>query len=418
MGKHVMVRPYRKRRSPLKGCLVALLIFFILGGAAAFAYVKVIERRLRKNGHEFREAQETISNPIAGKPVNFLLLGIDARGEKRARSDTIMLLHLDEAKRRATLISIPRDMRVKIPGKGYDKINAATALGGPALMIRTVEDFTGFSIHHYVLVDFEGFEKMVDALGGIEIYLEKPLVDKATKFGIPAGRQVFDGETALNYVRFRRDPKGDFGRIERQQKFLSALMDKLLRLRMVLKFPKLANIVADNTQTDLTISEMLKFGTLFNSMGKDDVEMTVLPGESKMIGKISYVIPDEENIQKILACVKEGRSLDDLKKQEAGEVPKKDIHIQVLNGCGMAGLAERAKNDLLSKGFTVVGTGNADSFNYASTVVSYRRGEREKAEVVGPLFKEATIKLWTEDLESSVDVVVILGKDYLSVNSR
>ncbi|MEW6189271.1 MAG: LCP family protein [Actinomycetota bacterium] len=306
----------KSKLSPVIKILLLLFAIFLVLAACGYAYVKYVEGRLHKDG-ELARAQKVMSEPLPNEPINILLLGSDSSRGERARADAIILLRLDPPRKKAVLISIPRDMRVKIPGRGHKKINAANAYGGPRLVILTVEDFTGYPIHHFVGTDFEGFKKMVDALGGIEIYVDEPIIDKSRKYAmhIPAGYHKFDGETALNYVRYRHgDPKGDLGRIERQQKFLEAFMDKALRLKHVLKMPTLVNIFADNSRTDLTISEMIQLATFLKSLKKKDVEMVTLPGTPKTIKGVSYIIPDEERIEKILYHVKKGLSLKEFKE--------------------------------------------------------------------------------------------------------
>lgn len=288
----------------LKGSLIVVGVFFILLAASAYGYLKYIERQLHANS-DMEEAEEVISEPIGDEPINILLLGSDARTKKKnARSDTIIILRIIPKSKKVVLFSIPRDMRVKIPGRGYNKINAANALGGPELAIRTVENFTGLPIHHYAQVNFSGFQRIVDALGGVRINVEEPLIDRPTKFGIPAGKHLMDGELALNYVRFRHNPKGDFGRIERQQKFLKALVEQSTQLSSLFKLPYLINIFAQNAQTDMTMGEMLGLANFLKSVDRKNLEMVMLPGEVKRIGGLSYVIPDEQEIKEILGRIK------------------------------------------------------------------------------------------------------------------
>jgi hypothetical protein len=251
-------------------------------------------------------------------------------------------------------------------------------------------------------------------LGVVEIYVDKPIIDrsKGYKMNISAGYQRLDGKMALNYVRYRHgDPKGDFGRIERQQKFLKALMKKIFRARSVLKFPILINIFADNTSTDLSASEMLQLVGLYRSFEEKDVEMVTLPGKSKMIGRVSYVIPDEEGIKEILSCVKEGRSLQ--KKEDKDEISYtcKDVKVKILNGCGKSGLASKVKKKLASKGFKVMSVGNADNFQYEKSFILYRPGQSKKAKILQEYVTGALLKS-SEKADKNVDVELIIGKDY------
>ncbi|MFE9022452.1 LCP family protein [Streptomyces sp. NPDC007808] len=179
---------------------------------------------------------------------NILLIGSDSRagsGNRRygrdsgtARSDTTILLHLSAERRSATAVSIPRDLMVDVPGcrrrdgtrsaPMFAMFNYAFQVGGSACTIRTVERLTDIRMDHHVVVDFQGFKKMVDALDGVEICLAKPIDDKAAKLRLPAGKVTLDGEQALGYVRARKSlgNGSDTDRMERQQRFLAALVHK------------------------------------------------------------------------------------------------------------------------------------------------------------------------------------------------
>lgn len=171
--------------------------------------------------------------------TNWLIVGSDSRAgltsaqEKTLstgnaagqRTDTIMLLHTGSAG--TTLVSLPRDSLLAIPGHGRDKVNAAFSLGGPDLLIRTVEQATGLRIDHYAEIGFGGFVNVVDAVGGVDMCLPGPLVDPKAGLNVKAGCQELDGQTALGYVRTRATPRADLDRIKHQREFLSALMKRV-----------------------------------------------------------------------------------------------------------------------------------------------------------------------------------------------
>ncbi len=179
-------------------------------------------------------------SPAAGR--NILLVGTDSRDaltdEQRrelktgstggARADTIMVLHMPGLGEDPTLLSVPRDSYVEIPGYGFNKINAAYALEGPALMVDTVEQATGLAIEGYVEIGFDGFVEVVAAVGGVRMCLPEPVVEERSDLDLAAGCQELEGKDALNYVRMRyADPRGDLGRVERQRQFLAALVQEM-----------------------------------------------------------------------------------------------------------------------------------------------------------------------------------------------
>lgn len=218
-----------------------------------------------------------------------VLLGSDARAEEASRSDTIVV-----TKAGGGVLAVPRDTLVQIPGVGEDKINAAFATGGPELTVETLEDLTGVSIDHYVVVDFNGVEEIVDALGGITVNVEEPIeyTLDGRAVSIPAGTQELDGAQALGYVRYRGDPTADIGRIGRQQEFLRALAveasspDKLPRL------PATARAVWRNIETDMNPVQALRFAAQTWLFGLDG-GTELYPGTPQYIGGIAYWVPDE-----------------------------------------------------------------------------------------------------------------------------
>lgn len=182
--------------------------------------------------------------PAAGAGTNWLLIGSDSRQsltpEQEAelstggdtgdgRTDTILLVHVPDfyQGRPTTLLSIPRDSYVAIPGYGHDKINAAYSLGGAALLTQTVEQDTGLRIDHYAEIGFSGFASVVDALGGISMCLDEPVDDPLAGLQLPAGCQTLDGPRALGYVRSRATPRADLDRMVHQREFMTAVLHRL-----------------------------------------------------------------------------------------------------------------------------------------------------------------------------------------------
>ena len=257
--KNFVQREKRKPRRVRRILYRVLTVFLILTlSVAAYASYKIwsFQNKVRQNSSNSR--QDFLSKARRSKPFNVLLIGADVRGKiKVGRSDTIIIARLDPSKKRAVLISIPRDTRVKVEGHGFTKINHSYAYGGVPLLIKTIKSFLNIEINHYAEVDFRGFKKIVDALGGVDIYVDKELVDQKSRIHIKPGLNHLKGEEALGYVRFRKDPRGDFGRIERQQKFFQALIDKSSSWSSLWRLPRLVEIVAENLRTDMSAFEML-----------------------------------------------------------------------------------------------------------------------------------------------------------------
>lgn len=229
---------------------------------------------------------------------NVVVLGVDERAEDNdaGRSDTLFVVMFDTAKKNVSLLSIPRDTRVRIDKHGWDKINHAYAYGGRELTQKTVEQFLGLRIHNYVMVDFKGFKGLVDAIGGIDIDVEQDMYyyDSWDGFTIDLkkGRQHLDGETAIQYVRYR-DEEGDIGRIRRQQHFIMAVYEKIASADMLLHIPGLGKQLMNMIKTDLPLGDMVDIGRALHSMVKNEgIVMATVPGTPEYIGGISYWLPD------------------------------------------------------------------------------------------------------------------------------
>ena len=241
---------------------------------------------------------------LSGKK-NIVVMGCDVRKGDAGRSDTLFVVMLDKSKKNAALLSVPRDTRVKIKGHGWDKINAAFAYGGQKLTRETVQDFLGIKINNYVLVDFQGFKGLVDAVGGVDINVEKRMYyyDPFDGFEIDLrpGMQHMDGKTAMQYVRYR-DEEGDIGRIRRQQKFLMALYRHIASKNIIAKIPGVSKQIMSMVKTDLSLKEMVELGNVMRDMvEKDGLKMSMVPGEPEYIDGISYWIPDIPKMRQKMA---------------------------------------------------------------------------------------------------------------------
>jgi LCP family protein required for cell wall assembly len=227
--------------------------------------------------------------------TNVLILGLDRRPEQGnvVRSDTMILLSVYPKGPGAALLSIPRDLYVDIPGYGTDRINTAHFWGelerqggGPALAMRTLSQDFGIPVHHYLRIDFDGFRAVVDAVGGIDVVVEEPIVDHeyptddygTIRIEIPSGPQHMDGETALRYARSRHG-SSDFDRAQRQQQILIALARRLIRPETWSRFPLLYRAVVDNVDTDLSSADLLLLFTVLRRVGPDGIEHQVIDQE-------------------------------------------------------------------------------------------------------------------------------------------
>lgn len=230
-------------------------------------------------------------DPVAGKALNVLVLGSDSRvsaGDPRQwaagaqRTDAIMIAHLTSDRSSAFMMSIPRDSWVQVPGHGLAKINAAFGWGGPALMMETVERLTGVRLDHFVIVDFNGFKEITDAIGGVQITVpERVSSDKQGV--IEAGTYTMNGQTALTYVRQRYNvPGGDFGRVKRQQNWIRAVARKMKTIDPVsdpLTFNTMVSTLSLATEVDQGFTPDLMRGLAIDvqKMGPHDLRFFTVP---------------------------------------------------------------------------------------------------------------------------------------------
>lgn len=224
--------------------------------------------------------------------INVLLFGVDSV-DGTHRSDTIIVLGINPAKARVSMLSVPRDTRVVINGRSR-KINEILPRYGVSALRSLIEDLLQIQISRYVEVSFQSFINIVDILGGLEIKVEKPMHydDNWGKVHIhfDPGLQTLDGRQALNYVRFRADANADLGRIKRQQAFMKVLLEKVMTPATVVKLPQIVNQVFEHVKTDFSVPEVFTLIKGFESF-KVSFKNASLPGEARYIDKISYFLP-------------------------------------------------------------------------------------------------------------------------------
>lgn len=224
--------------------------------------------------------------------LTVLLLGCDMReGESVGRSDTIMLAFVNVEKGAINLLSIPRDTRVELAeGRGTTKINHAFAYGGVPLIKKTIESFLDVEIDRYVIVDFEGFAGVIDAFGGIDYEVEQRMYKPSEDIDLQPGLQHLDGRHALAYVRWRGTPTADIGRIERQQKFMRAVLDQAVTAGSVFRAPQIINSINNSIKTDFSLKELNNLLELYKDFDEVTFHSEMIPGTDDTINGLSYWI--------------------------------------------------------------------------------------------------------------------------------
>lgn len=389
--------------------------------------------------------EEEAPAPAAGEepaqppPLTFLVMGSDSREDLPAdfgvndqvagrRADVIMLAVLDGDQVR--VLSLPRDLKVQIEGYGTEKLNAAYAIGGPALMVKTVRELTGVEINHFLEMDFYGFASIVDELGGVEIRFPYRARDTKSFLDVQAGRQLLDGKTALAYARSRQYQEwqgggwvtvdgSDLGRIRRQQTLLYAMLESAKRPSIIFD----AAGVLSAAGSHITIDASLDADRLSNllvaarRLDRENIEVATLPVYETVERGAYYLIAVEPGASEAIAAFAgagtEPVSAPPPSGPESEPPPEAEvITLKVLNGNGGSGQATAWRDRLEGYGFGVSGVADAAYFDFLTTVVTVRPGELEKGRAVIDALGFGEVQVGS--VENGLDAVVIIGEDALA----
>lgn len=248
------------------------------------------------------QKKEVIEKVLEEKePLNILLLGVDERSYDRGRSDTMIFLSLNPNTNQILMFSIPRDTYVEIPGRGWDKINHAYAFGGSELSVETVENFLDTTIHFYAWVNMDGFKDGVDAVGGVTV--NNPFSFSSGGYQFNEGLIDLNGAEALSYVRMRyQDPRGDFGRAQRQRQVIQAAMNEAASFSSFTRIDDILQAVGDNVRTNMDMAVMQDI--FFNYRNtRRDIVMDEISGQGQYLDRIWYLMLSDEELGRIREVV-------------------------------------------------------------------------------------------------------------------
>jgi len=261
--------------------------------------------------HRSRLFAESIEQKIElGKDINILVLGIDARpGELTARSDTMILVSIHPAIQKAAFIWIPRDTRLNTPIKGSYKINSVNFYKGPEKACEVVGNLLGVDVEYYMVVNFYGFEKIIDQLGGLDLDVDINLYSPSSDVHLSKGRQHLNGKEVLKYVRFRSTPSADIGRTERQQKFIAALLEHISNPAVMMKIPVLFPDLIKNVDTNIPFKSMLALWQMKYLLNSNNTYSQTLPGYDDNTGECYWIV-DPQVAKSVIDSVLEGHRYD------------------------------------------------------------------------------------------------------------
>ena len=434
----------------LRRLLVAFVVVVVISGAGVVA-ANVLENQKLSAINRISLPDNLLTPSKAGAPANYLIIGSDSRAfvdtkaeaaafgniGNSARSDVMMVVHVVPSLGTAYVVSFPRDTYVNIPGHGMNLLNAAFAIGGPALTIKTFQDDFGIPIQHYLSVNFIGFEKIVNAIGHVKIYFPTPARDFYSQLDQPvAGCHSLNGVQALEYARSRHyaipsngmtnpdpnnrsdwneDPRADLDRIQRQQYFLRSLGQTALAhgaSNPITAF-HLAGAVVSSLSADTTLGngELKSLVRSFVGLDPATVEMTTLPVTGTPTTPLVPQYPEAQSVIDRLKDLADPLALPPV-------VAPSTVKVVVVDGSGVKDRAKKVNAAFEGHGFESGGYGDATQTDYAKTQVRYAPGQAKKgftaALYLGTLnvveAASTTVQLGSQKL--SGDVIVVVGRDY------
>jgi LCP family protein required for cell wall assembly len=400
------------------------------------------------------DAIPTAGNDGTGREseaMNLLLVGNDSRADlsdeqlaalnagadSGTNTDTMILVHIPSDGSRASFVSFPRDSYVRIPGYGWDKLNAAYAYGyqepgseasetdrqaaGAQLLVQTISSLTGLQIDHYAEVDLLGFFKLSSVVGGVQVNLCEPVKDRYSGVDLPAGVQTISGEQALAFVRQRHGlPRGDFDRIIRQQTFIGSMVRKMLSDNVLFDLGKQRTLVqaaADALTVDRNL-DLLGLATQMQSVTAGSIDFQTIPyvgDDTDDKGRYILRLEDETKLHKFFAELSAEPAAPAAPTSAAAPqtVAPSQVAVNVYNGSGVSGVAKSAAADLQAQGFTVPQTGNADNTEYTATEIRYAAGDQALASTLSKAIPGVTMSQSDEPTKGTVDLVI--GSDFNGV---
>ncbi|MFA5801092.1 MAG: LCP family protein [Thermoleophilia bacterium] len=427
MGFPTRGRHYKKPvlwKRILKWTLISLLAIALTVGLAGFIFVYHTLGKIGVDTEVIYEAKQQLDIALPDEPRNILVMGTDEDPDGNSkRSDSIILVRVNPNGECMSILSIPRDLVVNIPGLGPEKINAAYATGGTPLAIDTVRELTGLPIHHFVLINYSGFEKAVDAMGGVYVDVDQRYFnDNSDAFygeeyepiDIYPGYQKLNGKDALAYVRYRHTDS-DFMRIARQQYFIRDVKSQSLKWGNLARIPELADVFASNTTSDIGRSDVLSLTKFVITVGRDRIHQAQVPVD-EMAGS-GYLALSKTDLTSVIeqfqtpAFIKPEPSVPGAAAPQVPSDRTRQMSIEVYNGSDTTGAATLASQLLQQKGCskTVVG-GNYSSF--AENQVFFTEGNQQAAEDLASLLNPATVSLLPADMITKSQLVVVVGSSF------
>lgn len=474
-GGRAAQRRARRKRNRRRKIVIPLVVvgslLLLTGVAGAYVAYRTLNGNIKTDSVEGKLSAERpdVGGNGKGKPMNLVIIGSDSRAgankslgggkDEGERSDTTLLLHLSSDRKRAVVMSIPRDVLVTVPpcvlrdgAKSEERdrqmFNSAYELGGAACTRNTLERMTGMRIDHHIIVDFSGFKGMVDAVGGVEICLPQEVQDKTGKISLAAGKRTVGGKEALDFVRLRHDEAiggngSDLGRIKRQQAFIASLAKQITSSKVLLNPARVFNLADALTKSIRadegldSVKALVDLARSVQGIKTSDMTFVTVPVYDSPTDKnrLELIQPDA---RRLFQAVNADEPLNGRKPgggsgaspapapapDKAGAappaaaaaapppaVPASQVHVKVLNGSGRPGAAREVGDALAKRGFVVDSTGNATT-SAAGTTIEHAPELADHARTLAAAVPGAVL----EPRKSAADAVVLtIGSSFKAV---
>lgn len=476
-------RKARRRRNRRRKVLIPMLVvgalLLVTGAAGAYVVYRKLNGNIRTDAVEGKLSADRpeVGGNGKGKPLNVVIIGSDSRAgankqlgggrDEGERSDTTLVLHLTSDRKRAVVLSIPRDLMVTVPpcvtrtgGKSPERtrqmFNSAYELGGAACTRNTIELLTGLRIDHHIVVDFSGFKGMVDAVGGVEICLPQAVADRTGKISLAAGKRTVHGKEALDFVRLRHDESlggngSDLGRIKRQQAFVASLAKQMTSSKVLFnpaRMYDLADAVTKSIRADEgldSVKALVDLGRSVQGVKTSDMTFVTVPVMDSPTDK-NRLEPIQPDARRLFQAINLDEHLDGKKPAGAGpgaapaaaaqsgaakpgaaapaEPPRPEassasdpapgpavdpsqVHVKVLNGSGRPGVAREVGDELTRRGFVVDATGS--TAQVTATTIEHAPALAEQAKTLAAALPGSSVQ---PEGKAPEQVVLTVGSSY------
>ncbi|WP_064064543.1 LCP family protein [Rhodococcus gordoniae] len=457
-------RKRKRLRFAVRAAVAFVSVLALLGNGAVWGYVRSTEAGFSQIAALDTESDDIVDPIGQTGDETYLIVGTDTRAgasgaigagtvddAEGARADTVILVNIPADRSRVVAVSFPRDLDVERPVcRGWDsatgdydselypaaegdKLNATYALGGPKCLVKVIQKISGLKIGHFVGIDFAGFESMVDEIGGVEVCTPIPLIDNELGPLIETpGTHTLDGKRALDYVRARKiDSEGnsDYGRISRQQKFLSSLLRSTLSNKVLLDPGKLNGFIGAFTRAtfveNVNTESLVKLGRSMQNVEAGAVSFLTIPTAGT--NDWGNEIPRTDDIEAIFTAIIDDLPLPGEKREDVPEetapapaeplpaqlaVDPSSVSVQVSNASGVSGLANRTAETVAAYGFPVYSIGNYASGTSTQTVIRFGAGQEADAATVASAFPGAVLQEAPPSAQLGSIVEIVLGTSF------